>query len=88
VQPYLDVLHAYVLIDDNIRDLRINWVLGKAQLNVSTISKQIHSMIAYGLEDRVYSYTSTIVMDQASSLLDPIFELHKRAENFSMMSLK
>lgn len=67
------MLHAYVLIDDNIRDLRINWVLGKPQLNISTISKQIHSMIAYGLEDRVYTYTSTIIMEQASSLLDPIY---------------
>jgi hypothetical protein len=45
-------------------------------------------MNSYSFEERLYTYHSSISLEQAASLLDPIFELHKRAENFAMMSLK
>lgn len=41
VQPYLDVLHTYMLIEDGYQDLRAKWVLGKPILNLSMIAKQI-----------------------------------------------
>ncbi len=79
VQSYLDVLHAYALIDDNYKLLRAKWVLGKPTLHLSTVGKHIHALHSYAFEERVYTYHSSISLEQASSLLDPIYELHKRA---------
>lgn len=84
----MDVLHAYVLIEDDYQLLRVKWVLGRPTLHLSTIGKQIHAMNSYAFEERVYTYHSSIQLDPSSSLLDPIYELHKRAENFAMMSLR
>ena len=47
VQPYLDVVHSFVLIDDSHQDLRIKWVLGRATLNLSTISKTVAALNSY-----------------------------------------
>lgn len=49
VQPYLDVLHEFVLIEDEHQLLRMKWVLGKQSLVVSTISKTLSAMNSYSL---------------------------------------
>jgi hypothetical protein len=73
VQSYLDVAHAYILIDDAHQLLRIKWVMGRAKLSCSTISKAVEAMNSYSLEERVYTYYSSISLEQSSSLLDPIY---------------
>lgn len=49
VQPYLDVVHEFILIEDEHQFLRILWVIGKQSLIVSTISKTLSAMNAYSL---------------------------------------
>lgn len=49
VQPYLDVLHEFILIEDEHQSLRTLWVIGKQTLTVSTISKTLSAMNAYSL---------------------------------------
>ena len=49
VQPYLDVVHEFILIEDEHQLLRILWVIGKQSLIVSTISKTLSAMNAYSL---------------------------------------
>ena len=54
VQPYLDVVHEYILIEDEHQMTRIKWIIGKQTLIVSTISKSLSAMNAYSLEDRLH----------------------------------
>ena len=88
VQPYLDVLHEYMLIEDDYQDLRIKWIIGKQTLAVSTVTKQIVALNSYSMEERIYNFDSTYSLEQASPLLDPIFQLHRKVENFSLLCLR
>ena len=47
LQPYLSVLHEFVLIDDDYQDMRIKWVIGKQTLAVSAFSKKIQALASY-----------------------------------------
>ena len=60
IQPYLDVVHEYILIQDEFQMSRIKWVVGKQTLVVSTVSKTLSAMNAYSLEDRIYEFHSAI----------------------------
>lgn len=44
VQPYLNIIEEYCLIDDAYQDLRISWVLGKQTLCVTTYHKTIAAL--------------------------------------------
>lgn len=39
IQPYLQVLHEFVLIDDEFQDLRIKWVVGQPTLVITGQNK-------------------------------------------------
>ena len=78
IQPYLDVLHEFVLIDDEHQLLRVKWIIGKQTLVVSTISKTLSAMNAYSLEDRIYEFNSAISLESGSSLLEPLFVNNRR----------
>lgn len=88
VQPYLDVLHEFMLIDDKYQDLRIKWLIGKQTLAVSTISKQIIALNSYSMEERIYNFDSTYYLEAASPLLEPIYQYHRKVENFSIFCLR
>jgi hypothetical protein len=88
VQPYLDVVHEFILIEDEHQMLRIKWILGKQTLTVSTISKTLSAMNAYSLEDRVYEFHSAIALESGSSLLEPIFVNNRRTENLCIICLQ
>ena len=88
VQPYLDVLHEFMLIEDEHQDLRIKWMIGKQTLAVSPASKQIVALNSYSLEERIYNFESTYHLEQASPLMEPIFQFHKKVENFSLLCLR
>ena len=47
IQPYLEVLHEFVLIEDEHQETRIKWVIGKETLAVSTYSKKIKALVSY-----------------------------------------
>lgn len=49
IQPYLEVLHEFALIDDEYQDLRIKWVIGKQTLAVSNLSLKIVALNSYSL---------------------------------------
>ena len=49
IQTYLDVVHEYILIEDEFQMCRIKWVIGKQTLVVSTVSKTLSAMNAYSL---------------------------------------
>jgi hypothetical protein len=78
VQPYLDVVHEFILIQDEHQLLRILWIIGKQTLTVSTISKTLSAMNTYSLEDRIYEFNSAINLESGSSLLEPLFVNNKR----------
>lgn len=88
VQPYLDVLHEFVLIPDQHQSLRVQWALGKQTLALSTISKTLSAMNAYSLEDRLYEFHSGLALENGSSLLEPLFVNNKRTENFCIICLQ
>lgn len=88
IQPYLDVVHEFILIQDEHQHLRILWVIGKQTLTISTISKTLSAMNAYSLEDRIYEFNSAIVLENGSSLLEPLFVNNKRTENFCIICLQ
>ena len=78
VQPYLDVLHEFMLVDDIYQDLRIKWIIGKQTLALNPISKNIVSLNSYSMEERIYNFDSTYYLEQASPLLDPIYQYHRK----------
>ena len=88
IQPYLDVVHEYILIEDEHQMTRIRWVIGKQTLIVSTISKTLSAMNAYSLEDRIYEFNSAINLENGSSLLEPLFVNNRRTENFCIICLQ
>ena len=60
IQPYLEVLHDYVMIEDEYQDLRIKWVVGKQTLALSSLSKKIIAMNSYSYDERIYNFDSSI----------------------------
>jgi len=88
VQPYLDVIHEFMLIDDEHQDLRMKWMLGKEALCLSNLSKTILAFNSYNIEERLYSLESTYQLEHSYSLLDPIFQYYKKFENFSILCLR
>lgn len=50
VQPYLDVLQNFVLIDDKYQDLRIKWVLGKPVLLINTTFKYVNAYHGFSFD--------------------------------------
>jgi len=49
VQPYLDILHEFVLIDDPYKMLRAKWVLGKQTIQLTNITKSVTAAVAFNL---------------------------------------
>ena len=88
IQPYLEVLHDFVMIDDEYQDLRIKWVVGKQTLAVSSLSKKIIAMNSYSYDERIYNFDSSLQLESGASLLDPIFVYYKRIENYSFLCLR
>ena len=88
IQPYLEILHEFVLIEDEHQMTRIKWVLGKQTLAVSSLSKKIIALNSFSLDERIYNFDSSIYLDSGTSLLDSLFSSYKRLENFSLLCLK
>ena len=78
VQTYLDVIHEFLLIEDEHQLTRMKWVLGKQNLVVSTISKVLSAMNSYSLEDRIYDYSSGLAIENGNTLLELVFTQNKR----------
>lgn len=78
IQPYLEVLHEYALIEDDYQELRIKWVLGKQTLALSTYAKKLQAVNAYSLDERLYNYDSSLFFESSASLLDYLFIYYKK----------
>ena len=78
VQPYLDVIHEFVLIDDQYQQLRVWWVIGRQALILSTISKTLVTMNSHSLEERIYDFPSALHIETGNSLLEPLYTQNKR----------
>ena len=88
VQPYLDVIHEFVLIDDPHQQLRVWWVIGRQSLILSTISKALGAMNSYSLEERIYDFPSSLHIETGNSMLEPLYTQNKRTENLCMLILQ
>jgi hypothetical protein len=50
VQPYLDVLMNFILIDDKHQGLRIKWVLGKPVLLINPTLKYVSALNGFSFD--------------------------------------
>ena len=78
IPPYLDVIHEFILIEDEFQMMRVKWVIGKQRLVVSQISKTLSAMNSYSLEERLYDFNSAIILQNSSSLLEPLYAQNKK----------
>ena len=88
VQPYLEVIHEFVLPNHEHQELRMWWVVGRQGLMVSTISKVLSAMNSYSLEERIYEFQSALHIETGTSLLEPLYTQNKRTENLCMLILQ
>jgi hypothetical protein len=78
IQPYLEVLHEFVLIEDGFQDLRIKWVIGKQTLALSTYSKKLIALNSYSCDERIYNFDSSFYIEGGTSLLEMLFVYYKK----------
>jgi hypothetical protein len=78
IQPYLEVLHEFVLIEDGFQDLRIKWVIGKQTLALSTYSKKLIALNSYSCEERIHNFDSSFYIEGGTSLLEMLFVYYKK----------
>ena len=88
IQTYLDVLCEFLLIDDEHKPMRVKWVLGKETLALSARNKKILALNNYTYDERIYNFNSPLNVDGGCSLLEKLFDYHKKLQNYSMLSLK
>ena len=87
IPPYLDVIHEFILIEDEFQMMRVKWVIGKQRLVVSQISKTLSAMNSYSLEERLYDFNSAINIHSNSSLLEPLYAQNKKTQNYCTLIL-
>jgi ubiquitin carboxyl-terminal hydrolase 34 len=89
IQPYLDVVSAFVLIDDRFKDYRLKWVLGMPTLSLSSFDKSILAFNVYTIEERLYFFDSTLQMEQTTiSMLEALYKNFDRTQIYCTLILK
>lgn len=69
IQKYIEVMKEYIVIEDDYQQMRMEWVLGKQTLNVSTITKSINALSSKNFEERLYFFDSSLYVEQGASFL-------------------
>lgn len=89
VEPYLEVVNAFVLIDDAYKDYRLRWILGIPTLSLSNFDKSILAFNVYTIEERLYYFDSSLQMEQTTlSMLETVYKNYDRTQIFCSLILK
>lgn len=89
VEPYLEVVKAFVLIEDPYQEHRMRWVLGNPTLSLSSFDKSVVAFNVYTIEERLYYFDSSLQMEQTTlSILENLYKNYDRTQICCSLILK